>query len=65
MTADEFDLLTDRLRGKVQYLFFHLMGEPTLHPLLPEFVKKASEKGSAFAPRSLEISQLYSPLVAT
>ena len=45
MTADEFDLLTDRLRGKVQYLFFHLMGEPTLHPLLPEFVKKASEKG--------------------
>ena len=45
MTAEEFDILTDRLRGKVQYLFFHLMGEPTLHPLLPEFVKKASEKG--------------------
>ena len=45
MTAEEFDILTDRLRGKVQYLFFHLMGEPTLHPLLPEFVRKASEKG--------------------
>jgi radical SAM protein with 4Fe4S-binding SPASM domain len=45
MSAEEFDLLTDRLRGKIQYLFFHLMGEPTLHPLLPEFVKKASEKG--------------------
>ena len=45
MTAEEFDLLTDRLRGRVQYLFFHLMGEPTLHPLLPEFVRRTSEKG--------------------
>ena len=45
MTAEEFDTLTDRLCGKVEYLFFHLMGEPTLHPLLPDFVKKASEMG--------------------
>jgi molybdenum cofactor biosynthesis enzyme MoaA len=45
LSAEEFDLLTDRLKGKVEYLFFHLMGEPTLHPLLPEFVRKASEKG--------------------
>ena len=45
MTAEEFDLLTDRLRGKVEYLFFHLMGEPTLHPSLPDFVKMAKEKG--------------------
>ena len=41
MTAEEFDLLTDRLCGKVEYLFFHLMGEPTLHPSLPKFVKLA------------------------
>ena len=45
MTAEEFETLTERLHGKVQYLFFHLMGEPTLHPLLPEFVRKAKEKG--------------------
>lgn len=45
MSAEEFDFLTDRLRGKIQYLYFHLMGEPTLHPLLPDFIKIAHEKG--------------------
>lgn len=45
MSAEEFDILTDRLRGRVQYLFFHLMGEPTLHPLLPELAVLASQKG--------------------
>ena len=45
MTAEEFDILTDRLRGKIQYLYFHLMGEPTLHPLLPDFIRIAHEKG--------------------
>ncbi len=45
MTAEEFDLLTARLAGKVRYLYFHLMGEPTLHPLLPEFIDKAKERG--------------------
>ncbi len=45
MSAEDFDKLTDRLRGKIQYLYFHLMGEPTLHPLLPEFIKSAHEKG--------------------
>ncbi len=45
MSAEEFDKLTERLRGKVRYLYFHLMGEPTLHPLLPDFIKSAREKG--------------------
>ncbi len=45
MSAEEFDKLTDRLRGKIQYLYFHLMGEPTLHPLLPDFIRSAHEKG--------------------
>ncbi len=45
MSAEEFDKLTDRLRGKIQYLYFHLMGEPTLHPLLPDFIRSAREKG--------------------
>ncbi|MBQ2758070.1 MAG: SPASM domain-containing protein [Clostridia bacterium] len=45
MTADEFELLTDRLQGEVKYVFFHLMGEPLLHPLLPQFVCRAREKG--------------------
>ncbi len=45
MTGEEFDVLTDRLAGEVKFLYFHLMGEPLLHPLLPQFVKMAWEKG--------------------
>lgn len=45
MTAEEFDLLTDKMRGKACFLYFHLMGEPTLHPLLPQFVETARQKG--------------------
>jgi len=45
MTEDEFERLTDRLAGEVKYLFFHLMGEPLLHPLLPKFIIRAREKG--------------------
>ena len=45
MSEEEFDLLTDKLRGKAKFLYFHLMGEPTLHPSLPNFIDKAKEKG--------------------
>lgn len=45
LTPEEFDRLTDRLQGKVQFLYFHLMGEPMLHPQLPEFVQMARQKG--------------------
>lgn len=45
MTEAEFEWLTDRLSGEAKYLFFHLMGEPTLHPLLPKFITRAAEKG--------------------
>lgn len=45
LSEEEFDLLTDRVRGKVCFLYFHLMGEPLLHPLLPQFITVAREKG--------------------
>lgn len=45
LTLPEFDLLTDRLRGHTEFLYFHLMGEPLLHPLLGEFLARAGEKG--------------------
>ena len=45
LSEEEFDLLTDRVCGKVCFLYFHLMGEPLLHPLLPQFVTMAREKG--------------------
>lgn len=45
LSTEEFDLLTDKVRGKVCFLYFHLMGEPLLHPLLPQFITMAREKG--------------------
>lgn len=45
MTEEEFSLLTDRLCGRARYLYFHLMGEPTLHPLLSRFITEARKKG--------------------
>jgi MoaA/NifB/PqqE/SkfB family radical SAM enzyme len=44
LTEAEFDALTDRLSG-IRHLYFHLMGEPTLHPLLPRFIEIAKAKG--------------------
>ena len=45
MTADEFDFLTDRLKGYTEYLYYHLLGEPLIHPQLPVFLKMARDKG--------------------
>ena len=45
LTIEEFDLLTDKIRGRVIFLYFHLMGEPLLHTLLPDFIRIAREKG--------------------
>lgn len=45
MSEDEFNILTNKLRCKAKYLYFHLMGEPTLHPLLPKFILSARDKG--------------------
>lgn len=45
LSEEEFDLLTNRVRGKVCFLYFHLMGEPLLHPLLPQFITMVREKG--------------------
>ena len=45
ISEDEFDFLLNKIEGKAKYLYFHLMGEPTLHPSLPNFIKKARLKG--------------------
>jgi len=45
MTEEEFDALLSKIKGRSRYLFFHLMGEPTLHPLLPKFIEKARAQG--------------------
>lgn len=45
LSAEEFEILTDQLVGQIRFLYFHLMGEPMLHPQLPAFVQRAREKG--------------------
>lgn len=45
MTVDEFELITDKLQGRITFLYFHLMGEPLLHPHLPQFIETARRKG--------------------
>lgn len=45
MTEQEFDIITDRLSGFTEHLYYHVMGEPLTHPLLPSFIRLASSKG--------------------
>lgn len=45
MSLDEFDFLTNHLKEKIRFLYFHLMGEPFLHPQLAEFISIARQKG--------------------
>lgn len=43
LDREEFTLLAERVSGFAEYLYFHLMGEPTAHPMLPEFIEIARE----------------------
>ena len=45
MSEEQFSTLLQRLRPYSDYLYFHLMGEPLLHPLLPRFLELAGEAG--------------------
>lgn len=45
LTVEEFRSLTEKLRGRVEFLYFHLMGEPLLHPELSTFFAIAEELG--------------------
>ena len=45
MNMDDFAKITDRLCGVTDYLYFHVMGEPLTHPLLPDFIKYATSLG--------------------
>ncbi|MBQ6788987.1 MAG: SPASM domain-containing protein [Clostridia bacterium] len=45
METDEFRRAAAEARGFGEYLYFHLMGEPLLHPMLGEFLSIAGELG--------------------
>lgn len=45
ITVEEFGFLAARIRPYTDYLYFHLMGEPLMHPNLADFLRIASELG--------------------
>lgn len=38
VTTEEFASVAEKLAGRIEYLYLHLMGEPTLHPELPRML---------------------------
>lgn len=45
MSLEEFDIITDKLRGVTEYIYLHVMGEPLTHPDVHKMVALAREKG--------------------
>lgn len=45
MTEGEFQTVLQKLEGVTKYIYFHVMGEPLTHPLLPDFIRMAKEAG--------------------
>ena len=45
MTPDELKVVCEKLRGHTENIYFHVMGEPLLHPELDALLKVAKEYG--------------------
>ena len=45
MTMEEFQAAADKVRKETEYVYFHIMGEPLTHPLLPDFIRYARSIG--------------------
>ena len=45
MSEDEFVTILGKLHDKVKFIYYHLMGEPLLHPELFSFIEMATERG--------------------
>ena len=44
MSYDEFKNILSKLENQTKYLYFHILGEPLLHPKINEFINYASNK---------------------
>lgn len=45
MTVGEFSRVLSSLEGVTEYVYYHLMGEPLLHPELPDLLRLARARG--------------------
>lgn len=43
MSKSEFEVILDKLKKHTNYLYFHVLGEPLLHPNICEFIDVASK----------------------
>ena len=43
ITIDKFNILLNKVKGYTNYLYFHLMGEPLIHPNINELIDIASK----------------------
>ena len=44
ISLDNFKIILDKLEGYTKYLYFHVMGEPLLHPDINKLIELASER---------------------
>ena len=42
MSEDEFKIILEKLKNHTEYLYFHVLGEPLMHPKINEFINLAS-----------------------
>ena len=43
MTMNEFKIILNKMKGYTKYLYFHVLGEPLLHPCINELIDEASK----------------------
>ena len=42
MSEDEFKIILEKIKNHTEYLYFHVLGEPLMHPKINEFINLAS-----------------------
>ena len=45
MDINFFSAVLDKLNGFTEYLYFHILGEPLIHPNINEFIDLGTKKG--------------------
>ncbi len=45
LNFEEFKIILSKLKGYTKYLYFHILGEPLIHPLINDFINYAAQEG--------------------
>ena len=45
MSKNEFETVLKKLKGVTEYLYYHIVGEPLMHPMLCDFITSAKNEG--------------------